>query len=167
MEGATLIDFKSDSWLQASRSLWTSVFALQNGEIFFRLGGGTFAHQIAERKDQRIRNRVNSTRSLLPTSHQAAFPQKIQVLRDVWLIGIKIFHQLRNRLLGSGQGLKDPQTKWFGKIMKAPCDQFKCSAGQSNLAHDRIISLHAHILKYIPAHHGWTLANIASERTPR
>jgi len=167
MEVAILIDFKSCSWLQAGRPAWTSIFALQNCEIFFRLGGGTFAHQVAERKDQRIRNRVDSTRSQLPTSHQTAFPQEVQVLRDVWLIGIKVFHQLRNGLLGSGQGLKNPQAKWFGKIMKATCDQFKCSAGQSNLAHDCRISLYAHVLQFITTHHDWMLAHIASERTPQ
>jgi len=35
------------------------------------------------------------------SGHQAAFQQKVQVLRDVRLIGIEIFHQLRNGLLGS------------------------------------------------------------------
>jgi len=160
------INSKSGSWLRAGRPA-TATFALQNREIFFRLRRGALAHQVAEREDERVRNRVDVAGSHLSSGHQAAFQQKVQVLRDVRLIGIEIFHQLRNGLLGSGQRLKNPQAKWFAKITKASRDQFKRSAGEGNLAHDCRISLHAHIFQSTTTQPTVTLAHIAGERTPQ
>ena len=118
----------------------------ERNQFLLRAFHDTFAHQVAQRKDHGIRDRVYAAGPLLATRDKAAFQQQVQVLGDIRLVRVKILHQLCHRFLRLLQRLKYSETEGLAEVAETARYKLQRSARQRDLTHPgQSITLYASI----------------------